>query len=95
MNVSSGQEERVSEIRELGDGEASFPQTDVFDPVNLHLCICIRVFVFMYLYLCVCICFFVFLVFLYLRFNAVYLMQILATQLPIKASKRISLRLDD
>ena len=65
MNVSSGQEERVSEIRELGDGEASFPHTDVFDPVNLHLCFCICVFVFVYLCLCICICVFVF-VYLYL-----------------------------
>ena len=41
----------MSEIRELGDGEASFPQTAVFDPVNLHLCLCICVFV----YLCTCV----------------------------------------
>ena len=62
----------MSEIRELGDGEASFPQTDVLDPVNLHLrfCLCVIVFAFVYLGICVCvfvfvclylcICFFVF-----------------------------------
>ena len=56
MNVSSGQEERVSEITELGDGEASFPHTDVFDPVNFHLRF---VFVFVYLCLYICTCVFV------------------------------------
>ena len=32
MNVSSGQEERVREMKELGDGDGSLPHTAASDP---------------------------------------------------------------
>ena len=51
-------------------------------PANRRLRSC--EFAFVYLYVCICVVVYF-----------VYLMQILATQLPIKASKRISLKLDN